>query len=128
MADPQKQLQALTEQYQSLQNELSTNLIPTRQKLDSQHSENDSVRREFSTLPPNSSNQIYKSIGPILLKQDTTDAKAAVDGRIRYIEGEIERVERLIEGVQGKMEGMRGEIYGLQNAVDAAGGGGGVKS
>jgi prefoldin beta subunit len=128
MADPQKALQALTDEYQSLQSgesvqipikilypsrliphpELSNTLIPARQKLDSQHSENTAVQKEFSTLSPAS--QIYKAIGPVLLKQDQADAKATVNGRIEYIEKEISRIEGQIEGVQKKMEGMRGDV------------------
>jgi prefoldin beta subunit len=114
--------------------ELSNNLIPARQKLDSQHSENTAVQKEFSTLSPTS--QIYKAVGPVLLKQDQAEAKATVDGRIEYIEKEISRIEGQIEGVQKKMDGMRGDvslfcgrlrvvmltgmqIYNLQNQVEA---------
>jgi prefoldin beta subunit len=144
--DGQKQLQALTEQYQSLQSgsppsipvfphinstssnpfpphthinilptELSQTLIPARQKLDSQHSENTSVLKSFQSLP--ASSQIYKAIGPVLLKQDQKDAKTAVEGRIGYVEREIERVEKSIQEVQGKLEGMREGIMGLQAQV-----------
>jgi prefoldin beta subunit len=92
------------------------------------------VQKEFSTLSATS--QIYKAVGPVLLKQDQAEAKATVDGRIEYIEKEIERIEGQIGGVQKKMDGMRGDvsvffghlqyavltgmqIYNLQNQVQA---------
>lgn len=81
------------------------------------------MRSEFSSLSPDSSTNIYKLVGPILLKQSPVDAKTAVDGRIGYIEKEISRIEGQIEGVQGKMEGMRGEIYGLQSQLEGSEGG-----
>jgi prefoldin beta subunit len=32
---------------------------------------------------------IYKMVGPVLLKQDKTEAVLAVDGRLEYIENEM---------------------------------------
>jgi prefoldin beta subunit len=32
---------------------------------------------------------IYKLVGPVLLKQDKTEAVLAVDGRLEYIENEM---------------------------------------
>lgn len=32
---------------------------------------------------------IYKLVGPVLLKQDSTEAKSTVDGRLEYIGGEM---------------------------------------
>lgn len=32
---------------------------------------------------------IYKLVGPVLLKQDTAEAKSTVDGRLNYIEQEM---------------------------------------
>ena len=32
---------------------------------------------------------IFKMIGPVLLKQDKTEAVLAVDGRLEYIENEM---------------------------------------
>jgi len=33
--------------------------------------------------------KIYKLVGPVLLKQDTTEAKSTVDGRLEFIEKEM---------------------------------------
>ena len=32
---------------------------------------------------------IYKLVGPVLLKQDTAEAKTTVDGRLEFIEKEM---------------------------------------
>ncbi|CAD0100515.1 unnamed protein product [Aureobasidium mustum] len=65
MATPeqQKQLQALSDEYTTLQN--------ARQKLESQQQENKGL------------------VGPILLKQDASEAKSTVDGRLEFIDKEM---------------------------------------
>lgn len=67
-------------------------------------------------------------VGPVLLKQDKSEATMSVDARVEFIEKEIERVERQINEVQGKMEGLRGEIIGLQSQMEAPPGKQGVKA
>ena len=34
-------------------------------------------------------NQVYKMVGPVLLKQDQAEAKGNVDKRLEFIEGEM---------------------------------------
>lgn len=43
--------------------------------------------QEFSTLSEDAN--IYKLVGPVLLKQDTTEAKSTVEGRLDFIEKEM---------------------------------------
>jgi hypothetical protein len=43
--------------------------------------------QEFSTLSDDAN--IYKLVGPVLLKQETSEAKSTVDGRLEYIEKEM---------------------------------------
>lgn len=43
--------------------------------------------QEFSTLSDSAT--IYKLVGPILLKQDRTEAKMAVEGRLEFIGKEV---------------------------------------
>lgn len=45
------------------------------------------MRKEFNTLSDDST--IYKLIGPVLLKQEKTEAESAVDGRLEFIEKEM---------------------------------------
>ena len=43
--------------------------------------------QEFQGLADDTN--IYKLVGPVLLKQDTSEAKSTVDGRLQYIEKEM---------------------------------------
>lgn len=61
--------------------------MEARQQLDSQLRENEQVAKEFSKL--NDTNQVYKLIGPVLVKQDQVEARTNVDKRIEYIKGEM---------------------------------------
>lgn len=106
--DAQKQLQALSDEFQQLQSggcyipllrsfgklvlirlvraDLE-GLVDARQKLESQQQENQGVQSEFNQLDDESN--IYKLVGPVLLKQDKTEALMAVNGRLEFIEKEM---------------------------------------
>ncbi|EFW16672.1 hypothetical protein D8B26_001337 [Coccidioides posadasii str. Silveira] len=114
MADSQKQLQALTDEYQKLQLELQ-GVVEAREKLEAQQQENKSVQKEFATLDDDAN--IYKLIGPVLLKQDKTDAVMAVDGRLDFIEKEIKRIESQIADIEEKSEKKKAEVIRLQTQM-----------
>ncbi|KXL44501.1 hypothetical protein M433DRAFT_155016 [Acidomyces richmondensis BFW] len=115
--DTQKQLQILSDEYQGLQIELST-LVSARQKLESQQQENTSVQKEFATLPDDA--KVYKLVGPVLLKQDVSEAKSTVDGRLEYINKEIKRIEESIKDIQNKSDGKKMEIIKIQSQSQEA--------
>ncbi|KAL2014132.1 hypothetical protein VTN00DRAFT_1657 [Thermoascus crustaceus] len=114
MADPQKQLQTLSDDYQKLQTELDST-IAARQKLESQQQENKSVQKEFASLDDDAN--IYKLVGPVLLKQDRNEAVMAVDGRLEFIEKEIKRIEGQIKDLQEKSDKKRAEIVQFQSQL-----------
>ncbi|KAF2641310.1 Prefoldin beta-like protein [Massarina eburnea CBS 473.64] len=114
MSEVQKKLQALSDGYQKLQGELST-AVEARQKLESQQQENSTVKKEFDLLDDEAN--IYKQIGPVLLKQDKTEAVMAVNGRLEYIEKEIKRIEGQIKDTQEKSETLKMEIIQMQSAA-----------
>lgn len=110
MADPQTSLQTLSEQYQKLQQGMSRPIlghscefqhkvsvltcvldlqshVSARQRLESQQQENIGVQKEFSALDEDAN--IYKLVGPVLLKQEKTEAVLAVDGRLEFIGNEM---------------------------------------
>ncbi|KAK2743269.1 hypothetical protein FQN57_004958 [Myotisia sp. PD_48] len=101
MAEAQEKLQALTDEYQNLQTEIQE-AITAREKLEAQQQENKSVQKEFKGLDDDA--YIYKLIGPVLLKQERSDAVMAVDGRLDYIEKEITRIEKQISDTQDASE------------------------
>ncbi|KAF3004877.1 hypothetical protein E8E13_005927 [Curvularia kusanoi] len=114
MSEAQKKLQELSESYQSLQAELGT-AVEARQKLESQQQENTTVKKEFDLLDDEAN--IYKQIGPVLLKQDKTEALMSVNGRLEFIDKEIKRFETQIKGIQDKSEKVKVEIIQIQNAA-----------
>jgi len=120
MADIQARLQALSEEYTKLQKDLG-DVVQSRQKLEAQKQENLGVQTEFSKLKDDET--IYKLIGPVLLKQDRTDAESTVKGRLEFITNEISRLEIQIKEVQAKMEKKKGDIIQIQTAAQAAPGG-----
>lgn len=130
MADDQKKLQDLSEDYQKLQTGISLphhppypkriliilelqTLISARQKLESQQQENTGVQSEFALLKDDAN--IYKLVGPVLLKQDKTEAVMSVNGRLEFIEKEIKRMEGQITDNENKSEGLKGQIIQLQS-------------
>ncbi|CAG8950934.1 hypothetical protein HYFRA_00003151 [Hymenoscyphus fraxineus] len=136
MAEIQQRLQALSTEYQAVQQGKAhdtsrdvhfvlTNLkelqnhVNSRQKLESQQQENRAVQKEFSGLKDDAN--IYKMVGPVLLKQDKTEAVLAVDGRLEYIENEIKRVEKQIKDTEDKSDAVRAQIIQTQSEAQPQG-------
>jgi prefoldin beta subunit len=82
--------------------------VQARQKLEAQQQENKGVQKEFSGL--DESANIYKLVGPVLLKQDHSEAMETVNGRLKYIDGEIKRLEGLISEAQSQGEKKKMEV------------------
>ncbi|RKF64356.1 putative prefoldin subunit 6 [Erysiphe neolycopersici] len=108
--------ETLSQDYQSLQQDLQTN-IQSRQTLESQLQENKGVQMvEFANLADDNAN-IYKLVGPVLLKQDKAEAVLAVDARLEFINNEImsffsnclprKRVEEKIKELRSKSDAIR---------------------
>ncbi|KAJ4419504.1 Prefoldin subunit 6 [Gnomoniopsis sp. IMI 355080] len=116
MAEIQAKLQSLSEEFQKLQSELQT-VISSRQKLEAQKTENTGVKGEFEKLKEGE--DIYKLVGPVLLKQDKVEAEATVSGRLEFIGKEIERQESQIREIQEKIERIKGEIIKIQTSAQA---------
>lgn len=115
--EQQQQYQALTEEYQKLQQELQ-NVVQSRQQLESQQQESKGVQKEFAALAEDG--VIYKLVGPVLLKQEKSEAVMAVDGRLEFIDNEIKRVEKQIADIQAKSDGVRSKIITIQTLPQAA--------
>ncbi|KAK9900617.1 prefoldin subunit [Cystobasidium minutum MCA 4210] len=119
MSNPAAEAQKLASEYQQIQAELQA-IVETRAKLEAQHSENESVDKEFGLLTPN--NTVYKLIGTALVKQDQAEAKANVKKRLEFIQGEIKKVEDQIKDIQKKSDAKRNQLVQLQlQAQEAAG-------
>ncbi|KAL1894794.1 Prefoldin subunit 6 [Ceratocystis pirilliformis] len=112
----QAKLQALSDDFQKLQQDLQEK-VAARQKLDSQKQENLTVQAEFERLKDG--DVIYKTVGPVLLKQEKFEAENTVSGRLDFISGEISRVEVQIKEIQDKMETKKTEIIQVQSSAQA---------
>lgn len=92
--------------------------ISARQTLESQSAENLAVQKEFKALSDDAN--IYKLVGPILLKQDKVEATSSVDGRLEFIGKEIGRTEARIKELQTEAEVKRVELMSIQQKVQMA--------
>jgi len=110
----QDRLQTVSNEYQKLQNELSA-AVDKRQKLDAQLQENKMVQKEFVSLTPQ--NTIYKLVGPVLVQQDSAEAKSNVEKRLDFINGEIKRTEDQLLELNEKSEKKKLEIVEAQTSI-----------
>nr|CAG4638203.1 EOG090X0MQF [Chydorus sphaericus] len=118
MADAlQKKLQQEVEKFKGIQKEYQT-VINSRQQLDSQLTENNGVRDELKLLEGDAN--VFKLIGPVLIKQDLDEARQNVDKRIDYITGEIKRLEKTITDLDGKQDAQREVLGKLQQQLQQA--------
>ncbi|KAH0845910.1 hypothetical protein AYO21_07009 [Fonsecaea monophora] len=117
MEEDRNKLQALSEALQKFQDDLQT-AVEARQKLEAQQQENKAVQKEFTSLSDDAG--IYKLVGPVLLKQDKTEAVNAVDGRLDFINKEITRREARIKELQEGSEKTRIELMQLQQKIQVA--------
>ncbi|KAH3798080.1 prefoldin subunit 6-like [Dreissena polymorpha] len=108
----QKKLSSELEKYQSLQKE-HQKYVKARQVLDGQLSENKLVKEELDRLEVAAN--VYRMIGPVLVKQEVTEAKENVQKRIDYISGEVTRHEGLIKDVDKKQDAMKEALQKLQS-------------
>ena len=73
-------------EFRKIQEELQK-MRTDQQLLMQQQSENEMVKQELTLL--DDSSQVYKMVGPVLMKNDTEDAKQTVDQRLELITGEL---------------------------------------
>ncbi|PBK77434.1 Prefoldin beta-like protein [Armillaria solidipes] len=110
----QEKAQAVAQEFQKLQADMAK-AVEAREKLGTQQSENELVKKEFAKLTP--SNAVYKLIGPVLVKQDQAEAKTNVNTRLDFIKGEIKRVEAQIQDIETKSEQKKKEFAAAQTAL-----------
>jgi prefoldin beta subunit len=102
---------SVMEELQQLQKKLQE-LVQSRTKLETQFQENKIVKEEFETL--NDDSNVYKLMGPVLLKQDKLEAEDNVNKRLEFITSEIEKVEKNIKSTQNEMQLKRNSLQQQQ--------------
>ncbi|XP_024139707.1 prefoldin subunit 6 [Oryzias melastigma] len=113
----QQKLKAELEKFSQVQKDVSKSMS-VRQKLETQLTENNIVKEELGLL--DSSNTVYKLIGPVLVKQDLDEAKATVTKRLEYITGEIQRYEALLKDMEKRADDHREVLTSLQQELQKA--------
>ncbi|VDP63107.1 unnamed protein product [Schistosoma mattheei] len=108
-----KRLNAEIEKAQGIQKEIQK-IFQLHRQLSAQLSENENVIEDFGLL--NESNAIYKLVGPVLVKQDLSEAKETSvvifirhfrkrhDDRIKELEKQQENCREQISKLQQKLQ------------------------
>lgn len=113
----QKRLQTELEKYKSVQKDYQK-CVSTRQQLDAQLNENTLVKEELERLE--TSANVFKMMGPVLVKQDLEEAKQTVQKRMDYIGGEVKRHDGNIKDLEKKQESHRENLGKLQHQFQQA--------
>jgi prefoldin beta subunit len=60
---------------------------------------------------------VFKLIGPVLIKQDLVEAKSNVQKRLEFIQNETERLDKMVKSMENKQETKHREILELQKKL-----------
>jgi len=112
----QKKFQTELDALKQCQKEINQ-LVGNRQQLDGQLNENSIVKEELALLKP--SGEVYKMVGPILLRQDHTEAKENIDKRMSYIKNELQRIDDRVHTLEETQEKYRESLTKLQQQYQA---------
>ncbi|KAG7309989.1 hypothetical protein JYU34_004512 [Plutella xylostella] len=108
----QKKLQKELEVFNGFQKEYHK-AVALKQQLDSQLNENKVVKEELQLLKKDS--EVYKLIGPVLVKQELEDARQNVAKRMEYITKEMKRTDDHISALENKQEASQENLNKLKN-------------
>ena len=70
------------------------------------------MSQEFKLLEDDAN--VFKLVGPVLVKQDLQEARANVDKRIDYIKEELVRVDGQTKESEKKLESQRNKVMAHQ--------------
>ncbi|KAJ8449939.1 hypothetical protein Cgig2_029301 [Carnegiea gigantea] len=88
-----------------------------RKKYTVQLGENELVLKELDLL--NEDANVYKLIGPVLVKQDLAEANANVRKRIEYISAELKRLDATLQDMEEKQNSKKEGILKVQQRIQA---------
>ena len=108
-----QELEGLKNFIQKLQKEKEQSKIRVSiSDFENKKNENTIVKNELNLL--DDEDVVYKLIGPILVQQETSDAKIQVDSRIEIINKEIHKLEKNYQTNSKNMEANRQKISDIQ--------------
>ena len=106
-----KQYEFLIKENQCIEKEQSKIRVAIN-NFENKKNENNIVKAELALL--DDEDVVYKLIGPILVQQETSDAKIQVDSRIEIINKEIHKLEKNYQTNSKNMEANRQKISDIQ--------------
>ncbi|CAN6231023.1 unnamed protein product, partial [Urochloa humidicola] len=112
----QKDLEVQANALSKIQKDISKN-HQVRKQYTIQVGENELVLKELELLDDGAN--VYKLIGPVLVKQDLAEAKANVKKRIEYISAELKRMDRALKDLEDKQNSKKESIFKLQQRMQA---------
>ncbi|XP_076951703.1 prefoldin subunit 6-like [Bidens hawaiensis] len=112
----QKDLEAKANDLSKIQKDISKN-HQVRKKYTIQLGENELVLKELDLLKDDAN--VYKLIGPVLVKQDLAEANANVRKRIEYISAELKRLDSTLQDLEEKQNSKKEAIFKLQQRIQS---------
>ncbi|KAI3739388.1 hypothetical protein L2E82_30004 [Cichorium intybus] len=112
----QKELEVKANDLSKIQKDISKN-HQVRKKYTIQLGENELVLKELDLL--NEDANVYKLIGPVLVKQDLAEANANVRKRIEYISAELKRLDSTLQDMEEKQNSKKEAIFKLQQRIQS---------
>ncbi|KAF3775125.1 Prefoldin subunit 6 [Nymphaea thermarum] len=112
----QHELETQANNLSKLQKDIAKN-HQVRKQYTIQLGENELVLKELDLLNENSN--VYKLIGPVLVKQDLAEANANVRKRIEYISAELKRLDGMLQGLEEEQNSKKEVILKLQQKIQA---------
>ncbi|CAL5346308.1 unnamed protein product [Camellia sinensis] len=114
MRELQRELESKGNDLSKLQKDIAKN-HQVRKKYTIQLGENELVLKELNLL--NEDANVYKLIGPVLVKQDLAEANANVRKRIDYISAELKRLDATLQDLEEKQNSKKDAILKLQQRI-----------
>ncbi|XP_048323687.2 prefoldin subunit 6 isoform X2 [Ziziphus jujuba] len=107
----QRDLETKANDLSKIQKDIAKN-HQVRKKYTIQLGENELVLKELDLLQEDAN--VYKLIGPVLVKQDLAEANANVRKRIEYISAELKRLDATLQDLEEKQSSKKETILKLQ--------------
>ncbi|BFG28103.1 hypothetical protein CerSpe_143770 [Prunus speciosa] len=112
----QRELEAKANDLSKIQKDISKN-HQVRKKYTIQLGENELVLKELDLLSEDAN--VFKLIGPVLVKQDLAEARANVRKRIEYISAELKRLDTTLQDLDEKQNSKKETMLKLQQRAQS---------
>ena len=116
LRDLQRDLENKANDLSKIQQDIAKN-HQMRKKYTIQLGENELVLKELDLLREDAN--VYKLIGPVLVKQDLAEANANVRKRIEYISAELKRLDATVQDLDEKQNSKKDTILKLQQRIQS---------